>query len=190
MSLTILFWPEKINLILSYVGEKGGEKFSFANYSPIANASYDPVINIILVHRCGASGSMRACHAAGPGSIPGRDKFPGWGFSRGFSSPVRQTSGSFRPPRSPNIIWPSLSSIIIHYGRHNDLRCWRALKPEIYIHTWSQLLQRVQTGNYFTLLVVSWQHTTLFAQSWTNNSLQDESEEDHRALVGLPDHQT
>ena len=34
----------------------------------------------IGVHRCGASGSMRACHAAGPGSIPGRDKFPGWGF--------------------------------------------------------------------------------------------------------------
>ena len=29
------------------------------------------------VHRCGASGSMRACHTAGPGSIPGRDKFPG-----------------------------------------------------------------------------------------------------------------
>ena len=37
---------------------------------------------------------------------------------RGFSSPVRQISGSFRPPRSPSIIWPSLSSsIIIHYGR-------------------------------------------------------------------------
>ena len=35
----------------------------------------------------------------------------------GFSSPVRHMSGSFRPPRSPNIIWPSLSSIIIHYGR-------------------------------------------------------------------------
>ena len=34
----------------------------------------------IGVHRCGASGSMRACHAAGPGSIPGRDKFPGWVF--------------------------------------------------------------------------------------------------------------
>ena len=33
-----------------------------------------------LVHRCGPAGSMRACHAAGPGSIPGRDKFPGWGF--------------------------------------------------------------------------------------------------------------
>ena len=38
-------------------------------------------------------------------------------FFRGFSSPVRQMSGSFRPPRSPNIIWPSLSSILIHYGR-------------------------------------------------------------------------
>ena len=29
------------------------------------------------VHRCGLGGSMRACHAAGPGSIPSRDKFPG-----------------------------------------------------------------------------------------------------------------
>ena len=82
----------------------------------------------------GTGSSMRACHAAGPGSIPGRDKFPGWSFFRGFSSPVRQMSGSFRPPRSPNIIWPSLSSLIIHYWRHNDLRCWRALKTS-YIHT-------------------------------------------------------
>ena len=36
------------------------------------------------VHCCGASASMRACHEAGPGSIPGRDKFPGWGFFGGF----------------------------------------------------------------------------------------------------------
>ena len=37
---------------------------------------------------------------------------------RGFSSPLRQMSGSFRPPRSPNIIWTSLSSSLIsHYGR-------------------------------------------------------------------------
>ena len=70
------------------------------------------------VHGCGSDGRMRACHATGPGSIPGRDKFPGWDFFRGFSSPVRQMSGSFRPTRSPNIIWPSLSSsITIHYGR-------------------------------------------------------------------------
>ena len=26
---------------------------------------------------CGAGGSMRVCHAAGPVSIPGRDKLPG-----------------------------------------------------------------------------------------------------------------
>ena len=34
-------------------------------------------------------------------------------FFRGFSSPVRQISGNFRPPRSPNIIWPSYSSFHI-----------------------------------------------------------------------------
>ena len=41
------------------------------------------ILNCILkpVHRCGAGCSMRACHAAGPGSIIGRDNFPGWGFS-------------------------------------------------------------------------------------------------------------
>ena len=39
-------------------------------------------------------------------------------FFRGFSSPVRWMSGSFRPSMSPNIIWPSLSSsLILHYGR-------------------------------------------------------------------------
>ena len=36
------------------------------------------------VHRCGWGGSMRACHSADRGSIPGRDKFPGWGFFGGF----------------------------------------------------------------------------------------------------------
>ena len=34
-------------------------------------------VRVIIVHRCGTGGSMRACQAAGPGSIPGRDKFPG-----------------------------------------------------------------------------------------------------------------
>ena len=29
------------------------------------------------VRRCGPGDSMSACHAAGPGSIPGRDKFGG-----------------------------------------------------------------------------------------------------------------
>ena len=38
-------------------------------------------------------------------------------FFEVFPSPVRQMSGSVRHPRSPNIIWPSLSSIIIHLVR-------------------------------------------------------------------------
>ena len=60
--------------------------------------------SIEIVHCCGSGDSMRACHATGPGSIPGRDKFSGWTFFRGFSSPVRQMSGSFSPIRSSNII--------------------------------------------------------------------------------------
>ena len=70
------------------------------------------MIRSLIVHRCGASGSMRACHAAGPGSIPGRDRFPGWVFFSEFSSPVRQMSGNFRPP---NIIWQSKSSFHIRH---------------------------------------------------------------------------
>ena len=52
----------------------------------------------------------------------------------GFSSPVRQMLGSFRPPRSPNIIWPSLSSLLIHYGRQ-----------------WPELLTRPKTSNKQTI---------------------------------------
>ena len=55
-------------------------------------------------------------------------------FFRGFSSPVRQMSGSFRPPRSPNIVWPSLSPIHIHYGRQWPEMLMRP-KNLIYIHT-------------------------------------------------------
>ena len=66
----------------------------------------------LTVHCCGPGGSMRACYTAGLGSIPDQDKFPGWGFFRGVSSPVRQMSGSFRPPRPPTVIWPLSSSSI------------------------------------------------------------------------------
>ena len=100
------------------------------------------VKDIRLVHRCGTDGSMRACHAAGPGSIPGRDKFPGWGFFLGFSSPVRWMSRSFRPTRSPSIIWPSLSSIIISLRAPMtwDVDAPRTLKytslcERVYIHS-------------------------------------------------------
>ena len=83
------------------------------------------------LHRCGASGSVRACPAAGPGSIPGRDKFPGWGFFGIFPhlyDKCREALG----PQGPQI------SFGHHYHPYsfitgaNDLRCWRALKPQIY----------------------------------------------------------
>ena len=57
---------------------------------------------------------------SGPGFDPQSGQVSWVRFFRGFSSPVRQMSGSFRSPRSPNIIWTSLSlslSIIIHYWR-------------------------------------------------------------------------
>ena len=45
---------------------------------------------ILPVHRCGLGGSMRACQAAGPGSIPGQYKFPGWGFFLTCKTNVRK----------------------------------------------------------------------------------------------------
>ena len=109
--------------------------------------------NIFYVHRCGTGGSMRACRAAGPGSIPGRDKFPGWGF-RGFSSPVRQMSGSFRP-QGPRISFGHHNHPLSFITVSNDLRCWRALKPSIYIHiqwvyctTWPAVARAGEASTY------------------------------------------
>ena len=87
-------------------------------FSEHKNPEYDflqkkiKAIGPVSVHHCGASGSMRACHAVGPGSIPSRDRFPGWGFS----SPVRQMSGNFRP-QGPRISFGR--QIIIPYSP-----CW------------------------------------------------------------------
>ena len=50
---------------------------------------------------------------SGPWFDPRSGQFSQVRFFRGFSSSVRQMSGSFRPRRSPNIIWPSLSSSFI-----------------------------------------------------------------------------
>ena len=50
---------------------------------------------------------------SGPGFDPRSGQVSWVRFFRGFSSPVRQMSGNFRPPRSPNIIWPSSSSFHI-----------------------------------------------------------------------------
>ena len=86
-----------------------------------------------MVHRCGPGGSMRACHAAGPGSIPGRDMFPGWGFSGVFPhlyDKCREALG----PQGPRISFGHHDHQSPFITDANDLRCWRALKPQIYIH--------------------------------------------------------
>ena len=76
--------------------------------------------SLYLVDR-GNTGHVGQAVACAPVTQPGFDprsgQVPWVRFFRGFSSPVKQMSGIFRPRRSPNIIWPSLSSIIIHYGR-------------------------------------------------------------------------
>ena len=63
-------------------------------------------------------------------------------------------SGSFRAPRSPNIIWPSLSFIT----GANDLRCWRALKPQIglyhTIHTHTHTHTRSHTYTYIYIYII------------------------------------
>ena len=118
------------------------------------------------VHRCGPGGSMRACHAVGPGSIPGRDRFPGWGF-RDFSSPVRQMSGSFRPRRSPNIIWPSLSStsFIIHYGRQwpEMLTRPKTLNIHTCIHTYMHTYMHTCIHAYMHTCIHTYMHTCIHA---------------------------
>ena len=66
---------------------------------------------------------------SGPGFDPRSGQVSWVKFFRGFSSPVSQMLGSFRP-QGPRI------SFGHHYHHHssfitgaNDLRCWRALKP-------------------------------------------------------------
>ena len=66
-------------------------------------------------------------------------------FFRGFSSPVRQMSGSFRPPRSPNITWPPLSSIISHYGRQWPEMLMRPKTSNIHIYLQKEVIPRIFT---------------------------------------------
>ena len=59
----------------------------------------------------------------------------------GFSSPVRQMLGSFRPTRSPNITWPSLSSLIIHYGHQCPEMLTRPKTSNIHTYICAKLYQ-------------------------------------------------
>ena len=92
-------------------------------------------ITTCLVHHCGASGSMLHLSCSGPGFNPRSGQVSWVTFFRRFSSSVRQVSGSFRPPWSPNIIWLSLSSTLIHYGCQWPEMLMRPNTWNIHIHT-------------------------------------------------------
>ena len=102
----ILFTPCYCFKIGLFCGDLILLQIYLRNLNPVVEV-ISLILNYDSVHRCGIGGNMRACHAAGPGSIPDRDKFSWVRFFRGFSSPIRQMSGNFRPTRSSNIIWPS-----------------------------------------------------------------------------------
>ena len=89
----------------------------FSNHAPLGQTTLRVVICIVYYRKLSARLSR-----SGPGFDPRSGQVSWVRFFRGFSSPVRQMSGSFRPTRSPNIIWPSLLSLVIHSGA-NDLRC-------------------------------------------------------------------
>ena len=98
---------------------------------------------------------------SGPGFDPRSGQVSWVRLFRGFSSPVRQMSGSFRPPRSLNLIWPSLSSSLIHY--------WRQ---------WPEMLTRPKTLNihrptYFQCVVCTVVPTS---QNFVNSKLTNHNE--------------
>ena len=88
----IIVVPEACTIVFKKNGPPSNYKFQIHNIgharlleAPVHKMTQWNHINMLYfeikyVHRCGKSDSIRACHAAGPGSIPGRDKFPGWGF--------------------------------------------------------------------------------------------------------------
>ena len=89
--------------------------------------------------------------------------FLGEVFSVFFFSPVRQMSGSFRPPRFPNIVWPSLSSLlIIHYGRQ-----------------WFEMLTRPKNLKYIYTCSRTMREPTLHEQPWQKFRSWEESNRYH-----------
>ena len=71
--------------------------------SPFApNATLSGTKNF-CVHRCGSGSSMRACHAAGPCSIPSQDKFPRWGFFGVFPLTCKANVRKLNAPQGPRI---------------------------------------------------------------------------------------
>ena len=91
------------------------------------------MFTLSVVHRCGTSGSMRACHAAGTGSIPGRDKFPGWGFFGVFPHLEDKCQETLAPQGLRISFGHHYHPLSFHYGRQ-----------------WPQMLTRPESSNVHT----------------------------------------
>ena len=96
-------------------------------------------------HRCGTGGSMRACHAAGPASIPGRDKFLGWGFFGVFP----HLYDKCREALGPKALEYLLDIIIIHHHSFRAPMTWDVDAP------WNLKYTYIHTGTYFHRMIIS-----------------------------------
>ena len=76
---TILYvFKYKTSLLESFENVESGELKKFNAETICQAAGFIRWLNdSTFVHCCGQGGRMRACHRAGPGSIPGRDGFSG-----------------------------------------------------------------------------------------------------------------
>ena len=99
----------------------------------------------------------------------------------GFSSPVRQMSGSFRPPRSPNIIWPSSSSFHIYQQMKEVWSLWQMLFKKIVVqHVKNFLEPREQK------LQENAQEPTSVARGWATHSPLQSSTAVKQAVARAP----
>ena len=80
---------------------------------------------------------VKSLSSSGPGFDPRSGQVSWVRFFRGFSSPVRQMSGSLRP-QGPRISFGPHCHQSSFITGANELRCWRALKSQIYIRRRSE----------------------------------------------------
>ena len=86
---------------------------------------------------------MRVCHAAGPGSIPGRDKFPRWGFFGVFSHLYDECQEALGPQGSRTSFDHHNHPLSFHYGRQWPEMLTRPKTSNIHTYTKSEMTRHV-----------------------------------------------
>ena len=91
--------------------------------SKIVYLLLNPYLKVLYMPRilnsklCGLGGSMRALSRSGPGFDPRSGQVSWVRFFSGLFLTCKTNFRKLQAPRFPNIIWPSLSSLMIHYWR-------------------------------------------------------------------------